>query len=154
MARPSINRDLAWYLARGVRDGSGCLLWPGKRDRNGYGVVTSGKKELKVHREVFALLHGTAPEAVCHRCDTPACFDPFHLWGGTKAENNRDMAEKGRAAGRPKLERSQALEIRRRRLAGESPRVLAAEYGVSRSTICDIAKGRSWKDHPGAQPGF
>lgn len=30
MARPAINKDLAWFMARGRRMPSGCLEWVGK----------------------------------------------------------------------------------------------------------------------------
>lgn len=33
---------------------------------------------------------------VMHSCDTPACIEPKHLKLGTVADNNRDMAQKGR----------------------------------------------------------
>ena len=40
-----------------------------------------------------------------------------------------------------KLTKSQATEIRRRRVAGESGRMLANEFSVSEATVCRIYKG-------------
>lgn len=51
------------------------------------------------HRIAFELTTGARvrlPRMVLHRCDTPACFNPEHLFIGTAADNNRDMTAKGR----------------------------------------------------------
>lgn len=42
-----------------------------------------------------------------------------------------------------KLSNEQAATIRRRRLSGEKLEALASEFGVSQTTVCEIAKGHS-----------
>ena len=44
------------------------------------------------------MTHGVWPQVVMHSCDVPLCCNPSHLVGGTYADNNRDMAAKGRHA--------------------------------------------------------
>lgn len=105
------------------------------------------------HRIAFILEYGSIPKGnyVLHRCDNPACVRPSHLWLGTLADNNADMAAKGRARGKvmlgctnPKAKLTEAAvkEIR----ASESPLVeLARKYGVSATTIGYVRRGRIWK---------
>lgn len=113
----------------------------------GYGVSKTGAREFPVHREVYYLTRGERPEAVCHTCDNRACFEPTHLFGGTRADNNLDKARKGRGRSRSKLTYEQAMEIKRRRLAGERGADLAREFGISEPTVCDIAFERSWTNY-------
>jgi transcription initiation factor TFIIIB Brf1 subunit/transcription initiation factor TFIIB len=102
------------------------------------------------------MAHGSIPEGllVCHRCDTPACVRPDHLFLGTPVQNTRDMHEKGRAArqGAPgeqnshhKLLDEQVISIRIRFDQGETIRFLAAEFGLHVSAISSIVNGRTWK---------
>lgn len=147
MGRPPIEKDLFWFLERGERQSNGCLEWRGKRNRQGYGITSTGKREYRVHRRVYALRFGEEPEAVLHTCDNPSCMEPTHLIGGTRAENNIDKMLKGRARSRAKLTHDQVLEIKCRRAAGERGVDLAAEFHVSGPTICDITKGRSWTSY-------
>ncbi len=74
-------------------------MWRGRVDRKGYGRLSLAGREMAAHRVSFAvavrpLMRG---ECVCHRCDTPACIEPTHLFAGSIADNNADRDAKGRS---------------------------------------------------------
>lgn len=76
---------------------SGCLLWTGRLS-HGYGVMEIQCRRQRTHRVSYELAYGPIPSglSVLHRCDTPACINPDHLFLGTIADNNHDMMAKGR----------------------------------------------------------
>ncbi len=78
---------------------TGCWLWLGRRDDEGYGRFKANGVRL-AHREFYLHHRGAIPDGhdVLHRCDTPACVNPNHLFTGTHADNMRDMIKKGRAS--------------------------------------------------------
>lgn len=95
--RPAAN----WFDGRYEADlNSGCWLWSGKSDTHGYGRASFQGSMWSVHRLSYSLNRGDPGSLhVCHRCDTPACVNPQHLFLGTRSDNMRDMTVKGR--GRP-----------------------------------------------------
>lgn len=135
---------------------SGCWLWRGDcSTRDGYGRVrqTRGRKAL-VHRLAFESFVGPIPAGmrVLHRCDTPACFNPEHLFLGTDFDNMRDMAAKGRGyvprgelAPRAKLTAASVSELRSRQVTFGSISRWAREFGVSRRAIRLALDGATWK---------
>jgi hypothetical protein len=79
---------------------TGCFLWHGTRQRGGYGFFKALGVYARAHRFSYERANGKIPDGfvVCHRCDTPECVNPDHLWIGTSAENTRDRDRKGRTA--------------------------------------------------------
>lgn len=78
---------------------SGCWLWTGCASPKGYGIVMERPKRVLIHRRMWEIANGVSIPSgllVCHRCDTPACINPDHLFLGTHGDNVRDMYRKGR----------------------------------------------------------
>jgi hypothetical protein len=77
---------------------SGCWLWLGLVTNDGYGRLKHDYKPLRAHRCAWMLFRGKIPNElhVLHRCDTPLCVNPDHLFLGTHGENMIDKARKGR----------------------------------------------------------
>jgi len=135
-----------------VRGADECWEWTAAQDGHGYGAVGIGGKVFKAHRVSWKLAYGPIPEGLCvlHHCDNRHCVNPNHLWLGTRADNNRDMADKGRVArgarqGSAKLTRGGVWNIRQLYSSGDhSHRSLAARFGVSHQQIGHIVNSQHW----------
>lgn len=148
-----------------------CWLWTGSKRNKGYGAFVWADRGLivqgRAHRYSWELVNGPIPKGLCclHRCDTPACVNPDHLWIGTKAENNRDMWLKGRHVaggtycGEGKYKRGEkhhnsvlsfevVTAIRNDHKIGLGYIRLGKKYGVSMSCARKVVKGITWKHVP------
>lgn len=129
-----------------------CWLWTGSLSGKGYGQfrVDSSRPQL-AHRVSYGLFVGPPGDSfVLHRCDTPRCINPEHLFLGTQADNVADMQSKGRARKRgiPGEANCQAklteASVRSIRLSHASDADLAKQYGVGSSTVRDARHRKTW----------
>lgn len=143
-------------LRRAQKTTDGCLVWRGYRDpRWGYGRLWVKKRAILAHRIIWEAVNGPIADGMCvlHRCDNPPCVNIDHLFLGTHAENMRDKVRKGRqprGTQRPnaKLTEADVVAIRARRAAGETQSAVAASFGISGPTVCQIVKRRRWGHVP------
>jgi hypothetical protein len=82
---------------------------------------------------------------VLHRCDTPGCVRPTHLFLGTHADNVRDKTAKGRTPRghehyQSRFTSEQVAAIRDTWEHGESMRSIGRRYGVSHESIRRIVR--------------
>ena len=163
-----------------------CRLWPGRTQPKGYGVLPFPtdyrRKDVLAHRVAWERATGSPPPSgmiVGHTCDVRRCVRHDetgnyavegalyerhgHLWLGTVAANQADMAAKARsmigrgggytgapspAQSRPHthLTADQVALIRAIYAQGEtSQRSLATQFNVSQGTISLIVTGQTWK---------
>jgi hypothetical protein len=128
---------------------TGCWLWTGATERNGYGMIWVDGRLRPAHR-VSLTIAGRTPGALCalHSCDTPSCVNPAHLRLGTQAENMGDMAKRQRQARGDRLSKKLTStgirEIRARHAAGESQGQLARAFRVTQSMVSRIVRRERW----------
>jgi hypothetical protein len=77
---------------------TGCHLWVGYADKDGYGKIYWNKRHRRAHTVVFELAKGPIPKGylIQHTCDTPSCANLAHLRLGTPLSNMQDKVKKGR----------------------------------------------------------
>ena len=137
-----------------------CWEWTASK-RNGYGQIGRGRQgegKEYAHRLSWKLHNGSIPEGlcVCHHCDNRGCVNPRHLWIGTRADNLRDMTQKGRrsyntgtrgeARWNAKFTERKIYEVNELLDEGKLTHCeIADRYGVCRSTITSIHTGHSWR---------
>jgi hypothetical protein len=131
----------------------GCWIWRGHK-KGGYGYVNirnNGRcKPHRAHRISWSVVNGPIPDGldILHKCDTPSCVNPDHLYAGTDLENMRDKHERGRARYVRGLEHPNSKltpeMVRIIRNSSLLPREIAASLGVSKHTVYDVLWGRSW----------
>jgi len=135
---------------------SGCWIFAGHWQSSGHASLSFAGRRQMAHRVAYQMTYGPIPDGlcVCHRCDTPSCINPSHLFLGTKAENNYDMARKGRRKGivavcgarQGHAKLSEADVARIRSMAGIIPeREMAAALGISKGTVSNIVRRKSWR---------
>ena len=133
---------------------SGCWIY-NSGDLSDYGRIRVRGVKVKAHRLSYEAHHGPVPSGlfVCHRCDTPSCVNPDHLYAGTASQNSIDRNVRGRnhdtrgeMNGASKLTLSDVLIIRS---SEDSQAALAKRFAVCFSLISAIRSGKAWAWAPG-----
>lgn len=132
--------------------GDDCLPWKMTRTGDGYGQLWRDGRHQYVHRLACEARNGPPPTSkheAAHSCGNGhlGCVNPKHLSWKTRAENAADTKVHGTASlgerhGCAILSERDVRLVRR--LASFSASEVAAEFGVSKSTILHIRQGRKW----------
>jgi len=148
---------------------NGCWLHNcASSDKDGYVLFSVNGKFRRAHRFFWEMHNGEIPKGmfVCHRCDTPRCCNPEHLFLGTHQDNVDDMVRKGRhivadsrrgkhgkqargsSCGSSKLTELSVTHIRIALAMGASRQAVADAYGVTYPNILAIETRKTWRDIP------
>jgi len=135
---------------------TGCWIWMKSKTGNGrYGELSTcfnkKVKKYKAHRFSYEAFYGPIPEnmIVCHKCDTPLCVNPNHLFLGTNKDNTLDMINKNRHSnGRNSntLSEEKVKFIRKYPIYKGYQNHLAEIFNVNISTISNVIRNKTWKD--------
>lgn len=145
------DRFMSWVTVAGPND---CWNWRAsriKKDWHGQWRNAAGQTEL-VHRAAWRLFKGDIPKGmfILHHCDNPICVNPSHLFMGSQSDNAKDMWQKRRAnpgisiGEKHGMSKITADIVRAIRSSTESGVALAAKFGITATTVCDIRKRRTW----------
>jgi len=141
-----------------VKKSEGCWLWTAGKNNRGYGQFRRMRKNTLAHRYSYLISVGEIPVGVfvLHKCDTPLCVRPSHLWLGSQKDNMTDCAQKGRLLALDKHARGTRIQravlnenmvktIRWLHERGWGTTPIARVLGIDRpSTIDHVVNERSW----------
>ena len=91
--------DKFWDTVDKTEGPTGCWPWLGWKDDTGRGRFRLNGATVTAPRVALIIDKGLPDSTLhaCHSCDNPECCNPSHLSWGTRKENMKDMARKGRA---------------------------------------------------------
>lgn len=151
MKQPAGDRFWSKVDKSGGQDA--CWPWTRKPNTSGYGQFSMGRgKNVRVNRAAFLFSGGSIPEGlhVLHRCDSPLCCNPKHLFVGTHSDNMADKVSKNRQARfsgetnpHAKLSNKRVLALKKLRSCGWRQTTLAVFFGVSQRHVSKICRGIS-----------
>jgi hypothetical protein len=163
-SRPIVSRF--WEKVRKGESSNSCWLWTasglggGKNQFYGQFTITRDGKQYHTyaHRVSWELHNGPIPDglSVLHKCDTPRCVNPAHLFLGTHTDNMRDAAAKHRLSvprrRRQIVSTEQLPEVERLIAAGElTYEQIGNRFGVTKMWVSQyVNRTRRLLDRPDA----
>lgn len=153
--RPATKGETGRYLREFVLryDGDDCLMWPFAKSGMGYGQIKQNGRSADVHRLVCEHINGAPPtpkHEAAHSCGKGhlGCVSPRHLSWKTHAENHADRLRhgtSGRGEDHSQTNLTWADVAKIRAMTGlRLQREIAAEFGVTPSTVGNILRGDTW----------
>jgi hypothetical protein len=144
-----------------------CWLWEASKSAAGYGKFSIRRSVWEeAHRVAWRLTFSAIPDGLCvlHRCDVRACVNPGHLFLGTRGDNNRDAAQKGRtcigdkngsrkhpermqrgeARWNARIGPEQVVRIRAAYATGESQMAVGKRFGIGQTQVGRIVRRVQW----------
>lgn len=131
-----------------------CWEWKEAANKGGYGKFKFNKTSIISSRAAYQIFNKTNPGELCvlHKCDNRRCCNPYHLFLGTRRDNNVDMVNKGRnksfyGANHPmaRLTEQDISDIKILRQSGVRYAAIGRAYGVTGENISGICRNKHWK---------
>lgn len=133
----------------------GCWTWNGyhSKGKDHRPYIGYGPKVSRVHIPVshlsYYIKHGVWPKdegLFClHKCDTPECVNPDHLYLGTHQENMADMARTRRSCvGNQHNRKLTAAQVHEIRHSDKPLSYFVKKFGVAKSTVSYCRNGRTF----------
>lgn len=118
-----------------------CWIYTGQPNAERPSVRHDGRTRF-VYQWSFLAEHGYvptrtydgSPSQINHTCDRERCWNPAHLYAGTKRQNVRDMFERGLGENR------RGSGHWKTKLTEDDVRTIRAEYAAGRATQAQLAK--------------
>lgn len=121
-----------------VNERTGCWEYQGHL-KNGYAWVSAFGKPQLAHRIVLRFKTNGSPKGMecCHSCDNRSCLNPGHLSWGTRQQNQKEKALRGRAARRAVSDEA-ILEMRKMRSDGKKLIEIGKKFNCSMQYVSDV----------------
>lgn len=90
------------FKTKWVRNASGCHVWQGRPDVDGYGRYSAAGVQYKAHRYAYCAEFGPLNPRLTlgHECAVRACVNPYHLHAEPQTDNTAEAWRDKRARDR------------------------------------------------------
>lgn len=130
-----------------------CWPWQKGKISTGYGSLRYKGQHYLAHHLAYEVGHNRIIQpgyCACHHCDFPPCCNPEHLFSGTRKDNLRDAANKGRTTHGERhrntsLTNNDVLFIRQLLAEGAYAHHVSPYFGVQPRAIRDIGNHKTWR---------